>query len=116
MEEESTGIPTTGYSVLIPVSLPASGGPLVQLASALTGNDDEERRILALYLKRPQERDAYRAGIDEEQPPEQIEALQPLLEEAARQKNPGNPRRLHQPRCRQATFPALPGFAMSISF
>jgi Kef-type K+ transport system membrane component KefB len=86
MEEETVALPAAGYSVLIPVSLPASGPRLLQLANALTGPDDPERRILALYLKRPVDRDAYRAGIDEEQLPEKAEALQPLLAEAARQK------------------------------
>jgi Kef-type K+ transport system membrane component KefB/nucleotide-binding universal stress UspA family protein len=91
LEDESGAAHTGGYSVLIPVSLPASGGPLVQLANALTGSDDEERRIIALYLKRPVDRDAYRAPIDVEQPAEDLEALQPLLEEARREKIPVTP-------------------------
>ncbi len=88
MEQEQLVDTGGGYSVLIPVSYPPSGGPLVQLANTLTGSDDEERRIFALYLKRPQERDAYRVGIDDEIPPEKLESLRPLLEEAKRSNIP----------------------------
>jgi Kef-type K+ transport system membrane component KefB/nucleotide-binding universal stress UspA family protein len=91
MEGEQLLDTGAGYSVLIPVSLPASGGPLVQLANAITGSENEDRRIFALYLKRPEERDAYRAGIDADVPPEKTEALQPLLDEAKRAQIPVTP-------------------------
>src|SRR2546423_4919571 len=53
MEDEQIVDTGGGYSVLIPVSLPASGPPLVQLANAITGSENQDRRIIALYLKRP---------------------------------------------------------------
>jgi Kef-type K+ transport system membrane component KefB/nucleotide-binding universal stress UspA family protein len=87
MEQEQVAIIAGGYKVLIPVSLPVSGASLVRLANALTG-DDEDRQILALALKRPVDRDAYRVGLDLEEPPEKAESLQPLLAEAAKSKIP----------------------------
>ncbi|HSV13075.1 MAG TPA: cation:proton antiporter, partial [Tepidisphaeraceae bacterium] len=91
MEEEQIVDTGGGYSVLIPVSFPASGPPLVQLANAITGSDNQDRHIFALYLKRPVDRDAYRFGIDQEEAPEKIEALQPLLSEAKAHKIPVTP-------------------------
>ncbi len=88
MEEEQIADTSGGYSVLIPVSLPTSGPSLVRLANSITGAEDEDRKILALYLKRPVDRDAYRTGLDQEIPPEKIQALQPLLHEAADLKIP----------------------------
>jgi Kef-type K+ transport system membrane component KefB len=52
------------YTVLIPVSDPTSGTPLLALAATL-GGAAERRRVLALHLRRPVDRDAYRAGLDE---------------------------------------------------
>jgi Kef-type K+ transport system membrane component KefB/nucleotide-binding universal stress UspA family protein len=83
MEKEQIVDTSGGYRVLIPVAMPASGAALVQLANALTG-DDEERKIFALYLKRPVDRDAYRTNLDLDELPEQTHALQPLLTEAAK--------------------------------
>src|SRR5687767_13887759 len=62
---------TKGYSVLVPVASPRSGGPLVQLASMITGR--ENGRIVALHLRRPVERDAYRTGLDDTITPAQDE-------------------------------------------
>jgi Kef-type K+ transport system membrane component KefB len=90
MEQEESADAGGGSSVLIPVAMPSSGAPLVQLADALTGNDDPDRRILALYLKRPIDRDAYRVEVDDE-PPEQLGALQPLLEQAKKNSIPVTP-------------------------
>jgi Kef-type K+ transport system membrane component KefB/nucleotide-binding universal stress UspA family protein len=87
MEQEQVTNIAGGYKVLIPVSLPISGASLVRLANALTG-DDEDRQILALALKRPIDRDAYRVGIDLDEPPEKAESLQLLLAEAAKSKIP----------------------------
>jgi nucleotide-binding universal stress UspA family protein len=57
------------YTVLIPVADPESGVPLLKLAAALggggTGGDADNRRVLALHLRRPVDREAYRAGLDE---------------------------------------------------
>src|SRR5439155_18670574 len=52
------------YTVLIPVADPESGVPLLRLAAALGGKTDN-RRVLALHLRRPIDREAYRAGLDE---------------------------------------------------
>ena len=87
MEQEQVGVIAGGYKVLIPVSLPISGASLVRLAHALTG-DDEDRQIIALSLKRPVDRDAYRSGLDLDEPPEKAASLQPLLTEAAKTKVP----------------------------
>jgi nucleotide-binding universal stress UspA family protein len=73
--------PPRGYSVLIPVSLPKSGGPLVQLADTLIGADREHSRLLAIHLRKPADHEAYRSGLDEASPG-QDEALAPLLAQA----------------------------------
>ncbi len=83
MEQDQVAETGGGYKVLIPVAMPASGPPLVMLADALTGGD-EERQIIALYLKRPVDRDAYRVDLELDQPAEKTAALQPLLEEAVK--------------------------------
>ena len=86
MEAEQVADTTAGYKVLIPVALPASGPRLVRLADALAG-EDEERQVLALYLRRPVDQDRFRmAAIDEA--PERLSALQPLLAEAAKHGTP----------------------------
>jgi Kef-type K+ transport system membrane component KefB/nucleotide-binding universal stress UspA family protein len=74
------------YTVLIPISDPASGGPLLRLA-AMLGGTAETRRILALHLRRPVDREAYRAGLDEaEQPAPEAPALEPLLDLSQQEK------------------------------
>jgi nucleotide-binding universal stress UspA family protein len=73
--------PARGYSVLIPVSLPKSGGPLVQLADALIGPERANSRLLAMHLRKPADHEAYRSGLDEASPG-QDEALAPLLAQA----------------------------------
>ena len=85
MEQEQVADIAGGFKVLIPVSLPSSGASLVRLANALTGVD-EERQILALALKRPLDRDAIRFGLDLDVPPEKEPSLQPLLDEAEKEK------------------------------
>jgi Kef-type K+ transport system membrane component KefB/nucleotide-binding universal stress UspA family protein len=82
MEKETVPDTGGGYSVLIPVSMPSSGGSLLQLADALTGADDTERQIFALALRPPQYRDAYRSALNFNEPAENIDSLQPLLDEA----------------------------------
>jgi nucleotide-binding universal stress UspA family protein len=83
MEKEQAFDITAGYKALIPVSLPSSGISLVRLADALTA-DDEERQILALTLKQPVDRDAFRTGLNLDDLPEKTDSLQPLLSEAAK--------------------------------
>ncbi|MEA2736509.1 MAG: hypothetical protein QOE14_2960 [Humisphaera sp.] len=74
------------YTILIPISDPRSGGPLLRLAGMI-GGLPEVRRIIALHLRRPVDREAYRAGLDEaEQPAPASPALEPLLELSEREK------------------------------
>jgi Kef-type K+ transport system membrane component KefB len=72
------------FTVLIPVSLPASGGPLTRIAYLLAPAADAARRIVALHLQRPSDRDAYGAGLSEALSPRN-ESLEPVLA-AAREK------------------------------
>ncbi len=72
------------YTVLIPVADPESGAPLLKLAAAL-GGDADKRRVLALHLRRPVDREAYRAGLDEASQPGDP-TLDPLLALARTQK------------------------------
>ena len=70
------------FSVLIPVSDPASGSSLLRIASMLTGTKTDHE-LLALHLKRPVDHDAYRAGLDDAAAPAPQDAtLTPLLAEA----------------------------------
>ena len=46
MEEEPIADAQGGYSILIPVALPANGPAMLQLANTLAGADDPDRRIL----------------------------------------------------------------------
>ena len=73
------------YTILIPISDPKSGGPLLRMAGML-GGTREQRRILALHLRRPVDREAYRGGLDEaEKPAPVLPALEPLLELSRRE-------------------------------
>jgi len=65
------------FTALIPVSFPASGGPLAYLASLLAEKPDMPRQIVALHLQRPVDRDAYRSGLPESQTA--LAPLDPLL-------------------------------------
>ena len=80
MEQEQVADTAGGYSVLIPVAMPASGPSLLMLADALTGQEDDERKILALALRRPVNRDAIRIGLDLDATPEKEPTLLPLLQ------------------------------------
>jgi nucleotide-binding universal stress UspA family protein len=74
------------YTILIPIADPSSGGPLLRLAGMIGGTPDQ-RRIVALHLRRPVDREAYRAGLDEaEKPAPASPALEPLLELSEREK------------------------------
>jgi nucleotide-binding universal stress UspA family protein len=72
------------FTVLIPVSDPTSGGALVRLAAAIAG-PPEKRRLVALHLRPPVDRDAYRAGLDEVAQ-NSDPTLKPLLEQARLEK------------------------------
>jgi Kef-type K+ transport system membrane component KefB len=69
------------FSVLIPISDPASGSRLLRMASILGGPRKDERQILALHLRRPTEHEAYRAGLDETAAAKDA-AFEPMLEQA----------------------------------
>lgn len=70
-----------GLKILIPVSLPKSGGPLVQIADTLIGSKKEDSRLYALHLKPPADHEAYRTGLDEATQTHD-ESLAPLLAQA----------------------------------
>jgi len=72
-----------GFIVLIPVSRPASGGRLATMASLLSPSVDIMRRIIALHLQRPSDRDPYASSLTEDAVG-RSEALQ-LLQDAAKQ-------------------------------
>ena len=75
-----------GFSVLIPVAHPKSGGPLLQLAATLV-DPGAERSIFALHLRRPVDRDAYNP-MAEDRRPEAEEPLRPLLAHAEKHRIP----------------------------
>jgi nucleotide-binding universal stress UspA family protein len=69
------------FSVLIPVSRPESGGPLIEVASYLAG-EPNHRRLVALHLDRLSGADLYRGVGGGLSHPASAESLAPLLEEA----------------------------------
>jgi nucleotide-binding universal stress UspA family protein len=70
------------FSVLIPVALPKSGGPLVQLASAIIGQTaDGAGKLVALHLRRPADHPTFRTGLNEAAE-SYDESLAPLLAQA----------------------------------
>jgi Kef-type K+ transport system membrane component KefB len=68
------------FTVLIPISLPASGGPLAVIASLLAPDRIAEKKIVALHLQRLADRDPY--SVAPASPEERTGALEPLLEAA----------------------------------
>src|SRR5439155_26293427 len=76
---QDTEIP--GFSILIPVSLPKSGAPLVQLADTLIGHQRENSRLYAVHLRKPTDHEAYRSGLDEAAQTHD-QSLAPLLAQA----------------------------------
>ncbi len=89
-ETESAAAVKPAFSVMIPIAAPRSGAALLDLASAIAGND-ATRLIYALHLRRPVDHEAYRAGIDPEPEADEQEPLQPLLAQAAKLKVPVEP-------------------------
>ncbi|MGD0389910.1 MAG: cation:proton antiporter [Tepidisphaeraceae bacterium] len=78
------------FTVLIPISLPASGGPLARMAAMLSPALETGRRIIALHLQRLADRDPYSVRMSDasSQP---TEALQPLLATARELDIPAEP-------------------------
>lgn len=64
-----------GFSVLISIADPRSGGPLLKIAEMLVAPAGEDGRIVALHLKRPVDRAEFRSGLTELP----ADPLQPLL-------------------------------------
>ncbi len=89
-KRQATKLKQERYSILIPVALPKSGGPLVQLADTLIGPDNEHARLYALHLRPPTDHEAYRSGLDEADAPRD-EALAPLLAQARGRSLPVEP-------------------------
>ena len=71
------------FTVLIPVSDPASGVPLLELAAKLAGRADA-RQLVALHLRAPVDREAYRAGLDDAQAADPV--LEPIIAAARAEK------------------------------
>jgi Kef-type K+ transport system membrane component KefB len=67
------------FSILIPVADPRSGSPLLRIGEMLAGVASEQGRIVALHLRRADDRGEFRSGLAEPQ----ADALKPLLEHAA---------------------------------
>lgn len=67
------------FSILIPVADPRSGGPLLRIGEMLAGVASEQGRIVALHLRRADDRAEFRSGLAEPL----ADPLRPLLEHAA---------------------------------
>jgi Kef-type K+ transport system membrane component KefB len=78
------------FTVLIPISLPASGGPLAAMAAALSPAIETGRRIIALHLQRLADRDPYSVRASDASA-ERAESLQPLLNAARDLEIPAEP-------------------------
>ena len=70
-----------GFAVLIPISRPASGRRLATMAALLAPAVETARRIIALHLQRPSDRDPYARSLTDDAAG-RSEALEPLLTEA----------------------------------
>ncbi len=80
-------IKAADFAILIPISLPKSGGPLVQIADALIGPVREAGKLLALHLRRPSEHEAFHPPDDAASDT----ALIPLLSQAEARALPVEP-------------------------
>jgi Kef-type K+ transport system membrane component KefB/nucleotide-binding universal stress UspA family protein len=79
-----TGGGGPAFSILIPVALPKSGGPLVQLADTIIGASSGEAgsgKLYALHLRRPADHPTFRSGLEEAEQTYD-ESLAPLLAQA----------------------------------
>lgn len=80
-----------GFRVLIPVALPKSGGPLVQLADTIIGATAEGGgKLVALHLRYPADHPTFRSGLDEAGESFD-ESLAPLLAQARARSLPVEP-------------------------
>jgi Kef-type K+ transport system membrane component KefB len=69
------------FTVLIPVALPASGGPLAAMANALSPVVETGRQIVALHLQRLADRDPYSVRVSDAAT-ERADVLEPLISAA----------------------------------
>jgi nucleotide-binding universal stress UspA family protein len=67
-EKQADRAKAKSFTVLVPVSLPESAGPLIRLAQTLAPLADAPRQIIALFLRRPSDR-IYRTDLDEVESP-----------------------------------------------
>jgi Kef-type K+ transport system membrane component KefB len=68
LDAETAGkTPQLKFHVLIPVSLPSSGPPLTAMAGLLAPGGDIPRKIIALHLQRPSDRDPYAGSMSDAQ-------------------------------------------------
>jgi Kef-type K+ transport system membrane component KefB len=72
------------FSVLIPVADPKSGAQLFRIARNLAGPPSGGGRIMALHLRRPVDREAYRSGLADLEDAATGDPLRVLLEDAQR--------------------------------
>jgi Kef-type K+ transport system membrane component KefB len=79
-----------GFTVLIPISLPASGGPLAVMAAALSPAIETRRRIIALHLQRLADRDPYSVRVPDAGA-ERADVLEPLVTAARALEIPAEP-------------------------
>jgi Kef-type K+ transport system membrane component KefB/nucleotide-binding universal stress UspA family protein len=83
-EGKARGGGGAAFSILIPVALPKSGGPLVQLADTIIGASSGEAgtgKLYALHLRRPADHPTFRSGLEEAEQTYD-ESLAPLLAQA----------------------------------
>jgi len=78
------------FTVLIPISLPASGAALAAMASFLSPAIEAGRRIIALHLQRLVDRDPYSVRMSEA-PAERTDALEPVLSASRELQIPAEP-------------------------
>ncbi len=89
--EHGIGNSKGSFSVLIPVALPKSGGPLVQLADTIIGPSTEGAgKLVALHLRSPADHPTFRSGLDEAAESFD-ESLAPLLAQARARSLPVEP-------------------------
>ena len=90
-ERERKGNAKGSFSILIPVALPKSGGPLVQLADTIIGPATEGKgKLVALHLRSPADHPTFRSGLDEAAESFD-ESLAPLLAQARARSLPVEP-------------------------
>lgn len=78
------------YGVLVPISLPRSGPPLLRLADMITGPDNAARSIIGLHLRPAVEREAFRAAVDDTSA-DRSATLDAIIAQAAREGVPVEP-------------------------